>query len=331
MVGWVAITPPGANAVTALALDSASALYVATDAGMFRTEGGRISWTALGALEGRRQVLAFAFDPVMPSTLYISTANYGVFRSRDGGRTWQWASAGLPGGYSGYALAVHLKLSGTIYVGTDGGVFKTVNEGEHWTPMNRGLTPYSDRVTGLAIDVSSPETVYAAIDRLYKSTNGGSDWEPLAGSGIKPEQLSGVYAVALDPQDPATIYAGTTTRITLESSGAGFGVFRSDDAGATWTHLRSGMPPFLAAYSFAFIPSAGIVCAGTSSGLFQIPRAGTTWSPVAGGLLKGPSLVFDEESDTLYAGGSGLFKLASVSRLKPATRVSRTEPFRPPS
>src|SRR5437867_13042918 len=119
MVGWVAITPPGAKTVTALGLDSTSKLYVATDAGMFKTGDGGSSWTGLGTLEGR-QVIALAFDPATPSTVYVSTAFYGVFKSRDGGRTWQDVSANLPRGYSGYGLVVHPVLSGIIYIGPDG-------------------------------------------------------------------------------------------------------------------------------------------------------------------------------------------------------------------
>jgi photosystem II stability/assembly factor-like uncharacterized protein len=337
MAGWTSITPPGAKAVFALGLDSASALDVATDAGMFRTEDGGASWTVLGAPASEpRQVIAFAFDPLTPSTVYISTAFYGVFKSRDGGRTWQDLSANLPRGYSGYGLVVHPVLSGIIYVGTDGGVWKTVNDGGHWTPMNRGFDPWSDLVRALVIDVSSAETLYAAIGGIFRSTNGGLDWKLLGNYGTESDRRppGSVRAVALDPQAPETIYAGTAFRYGFEGSPPGDGVYRSDDAGVNWTHLRDGMPPYLAVYSFAFIPSAGIVCAGTSSGVFQIPGAGRGWSPVFGGLPKESvwSLAFDRESDALYAGtGSGLFKLTSASTLKPLTRVPRVAPFRPPS
>ena len=82
------------------------------------------------------------------------------------------------------ALAVDPTDSNTVYVGTDVGVFKSIDGGNNWTTMNVGLAPPGQitEVNLLMIDPQHPNTVYAAsLNRrgLFKSTDGAATWSTI--------------------------------------------------------------------------------------------------------------------------------------------------------
>jgi ligand-binding sensor domain-containing protein len=107
----------------------------------------------------------------------------------------------------------------------------------------------------LAVDPSNPDRIYAGTDGgLWTTRNAGSSWE-LAGTGIP---RTPVYALALDAKD-AMLWAGTAR-----------GLFRSGDAGRTWTPVpsASGIP----VTAIAVEPARNLVLAGTlGSGLQRVP------------------------------------------------------------
>src|SRR5262249_15208868 len=138
-------------------------------------------------------------------------------------------------------LAIDPRNPGTVYAGAFiypvGGstVFKTTNGGElkpsgSWS--NAGLTGFNYAEI-LAIDSQNPSTIYAravsfGYPSVFKTTNGGASWTAVAAlSGLPPSSSSvnsglpnNVTALAIDPQNSSTVYAGT-----------GSGVFRSTDGG----------------------------------------------------------------------------------------------------
>ena len=83
---------------------------------------------------------ALAIDPSNPSTLYAGTDYAGVFKSTNGGGTWNPINSGLSDGYVN-ALAIDPGNSNIVYAGTLlGGVFKSTNGGDTWNPINSGMT-----------------------------------------------------------------------------------------------------------------------------------------------------------------------------------------------
>src|SRR5206468_3734344 len=164
-------------------------------------EGGINSWTSNGP-EGR-SIMALAIDPMTPSTLYAGTYGGGVYKSTSGGAGWSAVNTGLPYYYGRYyfrpyvtALAIDPQTPTTLYAGTGGsGVFKSTDGGASWSAVNTGL-PYS-----------------------------GPSYTP---------HYSYVPALAIDPQTPATLYAGTS----------GSGVFKSTDGGASWNAVNTGLPNY---------------------------------------------------------------------------------------
>ena len=106
-------------------------------------------------------------------------------------------------------------------------VFKSTDGGAHWTASDEGITAVF--VTALAVDPRTPTTVYAGTSGfdvwgVFKSVDGGIHWNP-SNAGFPPvldNISSAITTLVVDPQSPATLYAGTTV-----------GVFKSTDAGAS--------------------------------------------------------------------------------------------------
>ena len=195
--------------------------------GVFKSTDGGATWAATGL--SHPAVRALAIDPTAPSTLYTGTFEYsgiagGAFKSTDGGDTWSAISTGLPAGALGIwinALAIDPTMPSTLYAGTySGGVFKSTDGGSTW-----GSTPLSSNVNALAIGASTPNPLYAGTDGdgLFKSTDGGTTWTNTRLTAAY------VYAVAIDPITPSTVYAGSEN-----------GVFKSRDGGGTWSLLGTG-------------------------------------------------------------------------------------------
>ena len=162
-------------------------------------------------------------------------------------------------------------------------------------------------INALAIDPTTPGTVYAGGDGASKSATGGSLWIPInTGLGTTPV----LNALAIDPHTPATLYAGIP----------GGGVFKSSNGGANWSPINTGLPdvfvtglPFVDA--LAIDPQTpATLYAGTFGGVFKSSNGGATWSPMNAGLttLIVNALAIDPQTPaTLYAGstfGGGVFK-----------------------
>src|SRR5437879_505200 len=119
---------------------------------------------------------------------------------------------------------------GNILVGTVGqGVMMSADDGESWTRASVRQGMHSDSIVRmLRSDSRSPEVVYAGTDLgLYRSDDAGSRWGLLD----NPMKGSVVWSMAIDPVDPAVMFAGTGTPSMP-------GIFRSTAAGKRWTRMR---------------------------------------------------------------------------------------------
>lgn len=262
------------------------------------------------------------FDPASAGTgaLY-ALAGGRIFKSTNQGATWTAnAKAGLGlTNLSGMLqtvpvgrLAIDPNNSATIYAGSGGGgVFKTSDAGGTWTPVNSGLPGFRSscaaapgppgfdtHVLAIVIDPSNSATVYAVVSSrtfpfgfglgkgggVFKSTDGGGSWTP-ANSG-----LTNVEALAIDPTNPNTLYAGTVPG----------GIFKSIDGGASWNSVNFTIAStditelvvdpvnsgtvYAVARNHVFQKSCSGIVNGTDSGIFKTTDGGGSWVAMNSGL-----------------------------------------------
>ena len=235
--------------------------------GVAKTTDAGATWTAYSSgIEdsfGVPAVFSLVIDPTS-RTLYGGTAFGDVFRSTDGGVTWQPRRTGLPtsprdGVHGARAMAIDPIRPSTVYVGFEtGGVYKTTDGGGSWTSANTGLDGYG--VVALAVDPRNSDRVYAGslLGGLYRTTNGGASWTNVIAPASYGRSSITVPEVAVDPFATDVVYAGTST--------GGLGIFRSINGGETWTQFNDGLPFEPDFRGLAIAPSAPTMLYG---GLFE--------------------------------------------------------------
>lgn len=229
--------------------------------GLFRSVDGGITWTNIG-LKGRR-ISSVLVSPADSKVIYVSSVGVpgsrdfqgGIFMSMDGGSTWERTGKDI---VDVYQLAMDPRDPDVIYAACGSlGIFKTTDGGMTWTEKNNGLGGIgliaamldAARTKYLTVDVDpdNPEIVYTGsgskYGQVYRSEDGGERWRRLTVSkNILPgdwwyqerqwlgNRGSSVNCLSVDPRDSRRIYV----------SGRG-GVWRSDDAGATWRPKVRGL------------------------------------------------------------------------------------------
>jgi photosystem II stability/assembly factor-like uncharacterized protein len=185
-------------------------------------------WTPLGPSGGT--VVSLAVDPEDGNTVYAGSRELGIFRSANGGRSWQRAGE-LTGNVTWLAVAPRTRA---VYAFVGGTIVRSRDGGASWTDLSAGLRAFGG-ATAVSSFALSPirGVVYAVAGRigspakLLRSTDFGNSW---ATAWVPPP---GVFlsSVFTDPGDPRAVFAATFTIL----SGKAFGsVYASADGGATW-------------------------------------------------------------------------------------------------
>jgi len=203
---------------------TAGGAWVGTTVGLYNSRDGRRAWKSV-RLSGHEQVAvldvaAFASDPLL---VWAAGHAYGspdaprVYRSVDGGQSWQRRDDGLPGS-SVTQLALHPARRDTLFAAAGGGIFRSRDGGATWQRLQAPFAVAPDPELArweLVIAPAAPDTVYAYLDRpghegVYRSRDQGESWQ---GIGPAPgEAGGGVHALAVDPQDARHLFIGTGRR-----------------------------------------------------------------------------------------------------------------------
>jgi photosystem II stability/assembly factor-like uncharacterized protein len=220
-----------------------------------------LKWRLIGPFRGGR-VVAVAGIPGDSTTFYFGAVNGGVWKTTDAGVVWTPIFDGQPVASIG-ALAVAPSDPKTIYVGTGesdirsslsfgNGVYKSVDAGRTWAHVGLEGTRHISRIV---VDPQDADVVYVGAlghvygpneqRGVYKSIDGGSHWTRVLDQG--PE--IGVSDVAICSGHPQLLFAGTwhtwrppwSTYAPIDRPGGG--LYRSQDAGKTWSRLSgTGLP-----------------------------------------------------------------------------------------
>ncbi|WDT70516.1 MAG: JDVT-CTERM domain-containing protein [Candidatus Manganitrophus sp.] len=174
-----------------------------TDSLVIKSTDGGTNWAHLPnpPISGAElHAHAIAIDPTTPTTLYAGgTGTPNLAKSTDGGTTW----TDIPiTGVSVFvqSLAIDPKITSTIYAGTaTQGIFKSVNNGGTFTPVNTGLPAVLPIVYALLIHPDDRNQIFAATSAgLYFSPDGGEHWVARS-SGLTTTSAQSIKAVALTP------------------------------------------------------------------------------------------------------------------------------------
>ncbi|HXG84634.1 MAG TPA: hypothetical protein VNI84_11460 [Pyrinomonadaceae bacterium] len=247
------------------------------------------------------RISAFAVDPKEPSRYFAAAASGGVWRTVNNGTTWTPVFDN-EGSYSIGALALDPKNPLVVWVGTGennsqrsvsygDGVYKSEDGGKSW--KNVGLKT-SEHIGKILIDPRDSNTVYVAAQGplwgpgkergLYKTTDGGRTWNQI----LKISENTGVTDIAIDTQNPDTIYAAAYQRRrhvwTLIDGGPESAIYKSSDAGATWKKVRAGLPTVdMGRIGLTISPAdnnvlyATVEAADKKGGIFRSTDRGESW------------------------------------------------------
>ncbi len=205
------------------------------------------------------RVADFAVDPTDHGTYYVATASGGVWKTVNGGTTYEPIFDG-EGSYSIGVVEVDPTNPHVVWVGTGenngqralgygDGVYKSVDGGRTWTTV--GLEE-SEHIGKILIHPTDGDVVYVAAqgpnwsaggDRgLYKTTDGGESWDKI----LEISENTGVSEVHMDPRDPDVLYASAWQRRrhvwTWISGGPESALYKSTDGGESWAKITRGLP-----------------------------------------------------------------------------------------
>ena len=254
-----------------------STIYYGTDHGMFVSRDGGVSWTAstTGFTTTDGAIRDVAVDPADPTKILALAGIDGstvtdLYQSTDQGTTWTLLASGLDG-----ERVVPDPLNATlIYLSgfQNHAVYKSVDSGHTFAASDNGiptggLLPGITGPTGTLLALTStPGTLLSAVGGagVFRSANAAQSWS-LSTTGISSWLGD---SVAVDSQNPTTIYLGTLN--------AG-GIFKSIDGGITWTDLIAGSSNAVTVDPF---DSTHLLAELAGRGLIESHDAGASWQTV---------------------------------------------------
>ncbi|HUJ65716.1 MAG TPA: hypothetical protein VLX59_09280 [Acidimicrobiales bacterium] len=241
-----------------------------------------------------------------PDVVFAGVEDAALFRSGDGGQTWQELS-GLrrhdsgahwqpgAGGMCLHTVLLHPDDPARMVVAISAaGVFRTEDGGQTWQPSNRGLhsegIPDSDAEVGhcvhhLARHPSNPDVLYMQKHwDVMRSDNGGQSWEEV--SGNLPSDFG--FPIEVHPHEPDTVYVVPITSDSEHFPPDGrLRVYRSRTGGGEWQELTAGLPQqhcyvnvLRDAMSVDSLEPAGVYFGTTGGQVYASADSGDSWSPI---------------------------------------------------
>ncbi len=270
------------------------------------------SWQTQGPGNAGARINHIAVDPSDQRTIYIGYAGGGIYKTEDGGNSWSPIFDDYPILSIG-CLAIDPADTDRIYAGTGDpnitgipfighGIYKSEDAGANWEPIGLSETGI---ISEIIIHPTETNTIYAAAmgspfertsDRgLYKSNDGGTTWTQI----LFVSEMTGIIDIAMSPTDPNVLFAAGWDRVRNNRESVTYGegakIFKSQDAGNTWTELQGGLPTDpQSRIGLAIVPSDAqqiyAVYVGKNHevhGVFKSMDSGVSWSQIATDPLSG--------------------------------------------
>ncbi|MFV1988435.1 MAG: hypothetical protein ACC682_14230 [Gemmatimonadota bacterium] len=218
-----------------------------------------LEWRQIGPTIMGGRVADIAGVESDPSTFYVGTATGGVWKTINGGTTFEPVFEDQPTSSIG-DVTVAPSNPNVVWVGSGEpqnrqsspwgmGVFRSTDAGRTWTHLGLEDTQHISRIQ---VHPRNPDVAYvAAVGHLwgpnpergvYRTTDGGATWDQV----LYVDENTGTIDLAMDPNDPMTLFAAMYQRQRtlggFNGGGPGSGIYRTLDGGDTWTELTEGLP-----------------------------------------------------------------------------------------
>ena len=264
-IGAIAVAPSNPEVIYVGTGEADMRSDIAYGNGMYKSTDGGKSWAHIG-LSDSRQIARILVDPADPNKVFVAAlghaygpnAERGVFRSKDGGATWQRILfhdentgaidlAFEPGSTNTMyaALLQTRRPPWNVYAPSKGpgsGLYRSRDDGEHWELVTgHGLPAEEVGRIGIAIAPSNPQRIYLIVDAkaggLYRSDDSGQNWQLM--SQDKRIWQRGWYfeEVTVDPKDADTVYVPNTSLYRSRDGGKNFVAFKGAPGGDDYHQL----------------------------------------------------------------------------------------------